>query len=86
MIEMAADHPHAAAGMHGATGRTWRNRRRLRGAWARKAKQIFIDYLCGPDDWQTGCIILTRGVFPAVNKICRCKSADALQTLPGESG
>ena len=30
---------------------------------ARKASTIFLHYPCGPDEWQTGCILLTRSAF-----------------------
>jgi hypothetical protein len=40
-------------------GATVADARRL----ARKASTIFVHFPCGPDDWQTECIILGRAGF-----------------------
>jgi hypothetical protein len=54
-------------------GETVADARRL----ARKATKVFIDYHCGPDNWQTDCIMLTRGAF-----LRSTKSADASKRMP----
>jgi len=75
MTRMAenASAPAQAAIMPDELGKTVADARRL----ARKAQSIFIHYLCGPADWQTDCIILTRGAF-----LRSTKYADASKRMP----
>jgi hypothetical protein len=76
MIEMAADRttpPPASVALPEECGATVADARRL----ARKAESIFIHYPCGPDDWQTGVIMLTRGAF-----LRSIKYANQAQRMP----
>jgi hypothetical protein len=76
MSEMAADRtttPPACITAPDERGATLADARRL----ARKAKRIFIHYPCGPDNWQTRCIILTRRAF-----LQSTKFADVGQRMP----
>ena len=56
-------------------GETVADARRL----ARKAKRILLRYPCGPDDWQTNIIILTRSAFLTATKF-----KDAAGRMPCE--